>query len=70
MGMLLRVHFVHPLCLIVEGCEAFTRAQRTFLLSHKGRGRAGPETCSPDSSSVSVSGNFVGKNVPQFDTTE
>ena len=70
MGMLLRVHFVQPLCFIVEGFEAFARAQRTFLMSHKGRGRAGLETCSSDSSSVSVSGNFVEKNVPQFDMTE
>lgn len=35
MGMLLRSHFVQPLCFKVEESEACMRVKRTFPMSHK-----------------------------------
>lgn len=35
MGMLLRSHFVQPLCFRVEESEACVRVKRTFPMSHR-----------------------------------
>lgn len=47
MGMLLRVHFVQPLCFIVEESEAFERVN--FVSHRQIEAELDLEACSPDS---------------------
>lgn len=54
MGMLLRIHFVQPLCFKVEKSEAFMRVKRNFLVSHRlVEAELDLDICSPDSSLMS-----------------